>query len=92
MTAVDLYVCVSVCVGHRIPTLLHEPGYNLGEWYSRCLTTIGGFAIGARVSLLWQHSAEREMLASACTRSMPGAYFVAEAQYKLWDDDDDVMI
>jgi len=24
-----------------------------------------GFAIGARVSLLWQHSAEREMSASA---------------------------
>jgi len=31
----------------------------------------GGFAIGARVSLLSQHSAEREMSASACTRSMP---------------------
>jgi len=33
---------------------------------------LGRFAIGARVSLLWQHSAEREMSASACTRSMPG--------------------
>jgi len=32
---------------------------------------LSGFAIGARVSLLWQHSAEREMSASACTRSMP---------------------
>jgi len=28
---------------------------------------LGGFAIGARVSLLRQHSAEREMSASACT-------------------------
>ena len=33
---------------------------------------MGGFAIGARISLLRQHSAEREMSASACTRSMPG--------------------
>ena len=30
-----------------------------------------GFVIGARVSLLRQHSAERKMSASACTRSMP---------------------
>ena len=33
---------------------------------------LGGFVIGARVSLLSQHSAEREMSASACTHSMPG--------------------
>jgi len=33
---------------------------------------LDGFAIGSRVSLLCQHSAEREMSASACTRSMPG--------------------
>ena len=33
---------------------------------------LGGFAIRARVSLLRQHSAEREMSASACTRCMPG--------------------
>jgi len=37
---------------------------------------LGGFAIGPRVSLLCEHSAEREMLASACTRSMPGLYYV----------------
>ena len=36
------------------------------------------FAIGARVSLQWQHSAEREMSASACTRSMPGSLCVVE--------------
>ena len=37
---------------------------------------LGGFAIGARVSLLWQHSAEREMSASACIlASMPGCIF-----------------
>jgi len=33
---------------------------------------LGRFAIGAQASLLRQHSAERKMLASACTRSMPG--------------------
>jgi len=38
---------------------------------SRCIL-VGGFAIGARVSLLRQHSAEREMPTSAYTRSMPG--------------------
>jgi len=39
------------------------------------LCTGGGFAIGARVSLLSQHSPdspEREMSASACTRFIPG--------------------
>jgi len=41
-------VCVSVClIPRRIPTLLRGPGCNLGELY-----ILGGFAIGARVSLL----------------------------------------
>jgi len=35
-------------------------------------TLLGGFVIGAWVSLLWQHSVEGEMSASACTRCMPG--------------------
>ena len=33
---------------------------------------LGRFAIGARVSLLRQHSAEHKMSASACTRGMRG--------------------
>ena len=70
-------LCLSV--PRRIPTLLQGPGCKSGEWYgvlsSRAL--LGGFAIGARVSLLWQHSAEREMSASACTRSMPGLLLCA---------------
>ena len=37
---------------------------------------LGRFVIGAQVSLLWQHSAEREMSASACSRSMPGLKIV----------------
>jgi len=41
-----------------------------GVAYSCAL--LGGFAIGAWVSLRWQHSAECEISACACTRSMPG--------------------
>jgi len=70
-----LSVCLSVClsVPRRIPKLLHGPGCNLGNGSgaSTC-GLLGGFAIGARVSLLWQHSAEREMSASDCTCSVPG--------------------
>jgi len=32
---------------------------------------LGGFAVGAWDPLLWKHSAEREMSASACARYMP---------------------
>jgi len=67
-------LCVCVTVHRRMSTLLHGAGCHLGEWYevpSSC-ALLGGFAIGARVSLPWQHSAGREMSASACTRSMPG--------------------
>jgi len=52
-------VCVSVCVSvrGRMPTLLHGPGCNLGEWQEMPPSSalLGGFAIGARVALLWQH-------------------------------------
>ena len=44
-------MCLSV--RGRTPTLLNGPGRNLGAW----LCTIGGFVIGARVALLWQHNA-----------------------------------
>ena len=65
-------VCLSV--SRRIPTLLHEPGCKLGEGGRGALQlcTIGRFAIGAQVLLLWQHSAELEMSVSTCTHSMPG--------------------
>ena len=69
-----LCVCVCVTVRGHMTTLLHGPGCNLGEWYempSSC-ALLGRFAISALVLLLWQHSAEREMSASACTRPMPG--------------------
>jgi len=72
-----LVTCVSMCLYDpwRMPTLLHGPRCNLGEWYGVPLScaVFGGFAIGARVSLLWQHSAECKMSASACTRSVHGS-------------------
>jgi len=42
---------------------------------------LGGFAIGARVSLLWHHIAECEMSASACTRCMPVLAFIQLATF-----------
>ena len=53
---------------------------------SRC-ALLDRFAIGARVSLLRQHSAEREMSARACGHSMPGNVFVPAPQ----PDDGDVL-
>jgi len=50
-------VCLSV--RRRILTLLHAPGCRLGQMVGTApsCALLGGFAIGARVSLLWQHSA-----------------------------------
>ena len=43
----------------RTPTILHGPGCNLGACYRLppSCALLGGFAIGARVALLWQHNA-----------------------------------
>ena len=43
----------------RMPTVLHGPACNLGAWYRLppSCALLGGFAIGARVALLWQHNA-----------------------------------
>ena len=53
-----MHLCVCLSVPCHILTLLHGPGCNLGEWQgvpSSC-AQLGRFAIGAWVSLLWQHS------------------------------------
>jgi len=52
-------VCLSVCLSlrGRMSSLLHGPGCNLAEWWKMppgC-ALLDGFAIGARVALLWQH-------------------------------------
>jgi len=48
-------VCVSV--RGRMLTVLHGPGCNLGQWQGLppSCALLGGFAIGARDALLWQH-------------------------------------
>jgi len=63
-------MCLSV--PRRIPILLHGPGCKLGNRVPSSCALLGGFAVGAWVSLLLQHSAEREMSASACICSMLG--------------------
>jgi len=55
----SLCVCLSVClsVSGCMPTLLHGPRHNLGEWQGMppgC-ALLGGFAISAQVALRWQH-------------------------------------
>jgi len=74
-------VCLCVCpsVPRRILTLLHGPGCKLVEWYG-VLTScalLGGIAIGARVSLLQQHSANAKCQRVLCSRYMPGSLFLA---------------
>jgi len=73
MSVVSVCMCVGLSVPHHVLTQLHGPGCNLRN--SRECPLVVHFWVyftGARVSLLWQQSAEREMSASACTHSMPG--------------------
>jgi len=78
-------ICVSVCLSvRRILTLLHGSGYNLGcPLDAHCwvdLQSMHGFRcydyihICKLIALYTAnaYSAEREMSASACTRSMTG--------------------
>ena len=58
---VRLCVCLCVCVSVRghMPTVLHGPRCNIGAWLRLppSCALLGGFAIGARVALLWHHNA-----------------------------------
>jgi len=60
VTRVCVSVCLCVClsVRGRTPTL-HGPGCNFGAQYRLppSCALLGGFAIGARFALLWQHNA-----------------------------------
>jgi len=54
---VRLCACLCVSVLRRILTLLHAHGCNFGEpQVTPICALLGGFAIDARVSLLWQHT------------------------------------
>ena len=49
-------VCVCLSVSRRMPTLLHGPGCNLGNvGRAPSCALLGGFAIDARVSLLYDN-------------------------------------
>ena len=68
---------VSVCVSARLslaafPHYSTDPDETWGDG-TGVPALLGGFVIGVRVSLLRKHSAECEMSASACTRSMDGS-------------------
>ena len=78
-------ICVSVSVLTAFPHYCMDPDITRGmvEGPSRC-ALMGGFAIGAQVSLLWQHSAEHEMSASACTRSMPANMWYGDSVGNHW--------
>ena len=68
-------VCLSVCLYLAVfPHYCTDRDVTLGMVGapSSC-ALLGRFAISARVLLLRQHSAEREMSPSACSRSMPGS-------------------
>jgi len=69
-------VCVmSVClpVLAAFPQYCTDPDISWGMvWVPCSCALLGALAIGTWISLLWQHSAEREMSPSACSRSMPG--------------------
>jgi len=68
-----LCVCLSLAA---FPPYCMDPGISWGMVAvpSSC-AVLSIFAIGARVSLLWQHSAKRELSASACTHSMLGSLY-----------------
>jgi len=72
-----LCVCLYLSVRGCMPTLLYGPRCNLGEWYRMPLSCalLGGFAIGARVALLWQHYVNVCRLQSQRWSSRPNARY-----------------
>jgi len=73
-----LCVCarVSVCLSlTAFPHYCTDPDVTWGNGSGVPSSCALFGRIGAQVLLLWQHSAECEMSASACTRCMPGYYF-----------------
>jgi len=76
-------VCLSVCLSARgrMPTLLLGPGCNFRKWWEMppSCALLGGLAIGARVALLWQHSANAKcQRVHASTRSVPSSIYLTQ--------------
>jgi len=65
------HLCLSLAT---LPRYCTHPDVSWGNGTVCPLTCalLGGLAICAQVSLLWQHSAECEMAESSCTCCMPG--------------------
>jgi len=74
VTAASVCPCVSLSLA-VFPHYYTDPDVSWGRvGVSFSCALLGGFAIGAWVSLLWQHSAEREMSPCACTCCVPGLF------------------
>ena len=82
-------VCVCLSVSRCIPTLLHGPECNFGQWYEvppPSCALLGGLAVGARVLLLWQHTRlMRNVSSDACTRCMAGDHVVKTCYSKSYN-------
>ena len=70
----SVYVSACLSVPGRMPTLLHGPDVTLGNGRGApWLFTFGRFAVGARVSLIWQHRHQvRNVSEDASTRCTAG--------------------
>ena len=71
----SVYVCVCVSLCLSLAACLHYRTYPAVTWGmvegSPSCALLGGFAIGARVSLLWQHALlMRNVSEDGCTRCM----------------------
>jgi len=63
-------VVTAICVCLSLTAFPHYCTDLDVTWGNGSCALLGRFAVGARVSLLWEHSAKCNMSASACTRSM----------------------
>jgi len=66
---------MSVCSLVTFPLYCTDPDVTWGNGrVAPICAVLGGFAVDARVSLLWQHSANAKCQRVLCTRSMPGLF------------------
>ena len=75
--SLSLCTCMSVCLSAAAcPHYCTDPDVTWGNGRGCTCALLGGFAIGARVALLWQHNANAKCKRlHACTHSMP-SYFI----------------
>jgi len=84
VTRVCVCVCLCVFVRGRMPTLSHGTGCNLGVvGMPPSCALLGGFAVGARVALLWQHNANRSYKLAFVSDIGLAVVFVLKSDVKL---------